>query len=82
MVFVPVKVKKTIEIEVPGLGSKIKEKRKASSKTVEQLANLAGITRQHWHQIENENFRDGLPYETLKAIENALKTDLGVKFND
>lgn len=82
MVFVPVKIKKTIEIEVFGLGKKIKAKRKTSGKTVEQLANLAGISRQHWHLIENENFRDGLPYETFKAIENALETDFGIEFND
>lgn len=81
MITTPVKVKKIIEIEVPNLGNKIKEKRKTSGKTVEQLADLAGITRQHWHQVENENFRDGLPYETLRAIENALETDLGVKFD-
>ena len=77
-----VKVKKTIEIDVPDLGTRIREKRKVSGKTVEQLATIAGITRQHWHLIENEKFANALPEETLRAIESALNTDFGVNFDD
>lgn len=80
--FKKVKIIKTVYREVPDLGQKIKRLRKTSGKTVEQLANLAGITRQHWYLIEKENFRDGLPYETFKAIEEALDASFGVKFDD
>lgn len=80
--FSSVKVKKTIEIDVPNLGTRIWEKRKLSGKTVEELSAIAGITRQHWYQIEKERFRDGLPLETLRAIEKALSVDFGVNCDD
>lgn len=77
-----VKVKKTIEVDVPNLGIRIREKRKVSGKTVEQLAAIAGISRQHWHLIENEKFKDALPEATLRGIESALNTNFGVDFDD
>ena len=75
-----VKVKRTIEIEVEGLGEKIYKARKASGQTVESLAQKAGISRPYWYDLENEKIRDGLPEETLRNIEKALEQDLGVSF--
>lgn len=77
-----VKVKRIVEVEVQGLGSKIQKARKASGETVETLAQKAGITRQYWYDVEKEYLRDGLPEETLRSIEKALDQDLGVSFND
>ena len=80
MLTTKVKVKRTIEIEVEGLGEKIQKARKASGKTVEYLAQKAGISRPYWYDVENEKIRDGLPEETLRNIEKALEQDLGVFF--
>jgi transcriptional regulator with XRE-family HTH domain len=74
-----VEVFKTIKIEVPGLGGKIKEARQAKMNeghTVASIAAAAGMTSQNLHQIEKE--RHKLPIETLRLIEAALDADFGV----
>nr|WP_199326314.1 helix-turn-helix transcriptional regulator [Nostoc parmelioides] len=68
----------TFSKEYPGLGEKIKNLRKASSKTITELAAEAGISANHWSRIEREQVQD-LPIETLRGIEKALKTELGVE---
>ncbi|MBN4004214.1 MULTISPECIES: helix-turn-helix domain-containing protein [unclassified Nostoc] len=68
----------TFSKEFPGLGEKIKELRKASSKSVTELAAEAGISANHWSRIEREKVQD-LPIETLRGIEKALGTELGVQ---
>ncbi|WP_414756518.1 helix-turn-helix domain-containing protein [Anabaena sp. CCY 9910] len=68
----------TFSKEYPGLGEKIKNLRKASSKTITELAAEAGISANHWSRIEREQVQD-LPIETLRGIEKALKAELGVE---
>lgn len=63
--------------EYPGLGKKIKELRQKSSKTMTELAAAAGISVAHWNRIEKEGIQE-LPINTLRGIEKALETDLGV----
>lgn len=67
--------------EFPGLGRKIKELRQQSQKSLTQLAAEAGISVPHWNRIENERVQD-LPIETLRGVEKALETDLGVNLGD
>ncbi len=67
--------------EFPGVGSKIKEARKASDKPLTLLCAEAGISSPHWHRIENEKVGE-VPIETLKNIEKALNIDLGIDLND
>ena len=78
------KVVRTIEVEVPNLGDRIKkarEKAKASDgRSLTQLAALAGMTTANWYRIESEKF-NSLPFETLKRMESALGTDFGVVIN-
>lgn len=75
-----VKIRRTVEAEVSGLGSRIKKARKADNRSVETLASLAGISRGYWYDIEAEVVRDTLPEETLRRIELALGKDFGVDF--
>lgn len=68
----------TFSKEFPGLGEKIKNLRKASRKTMTELAAEAGISTNHWSRIEREKVQD-LPIETLRGIEKALGAELGVE---
>jgi len=77
-----VKIRRFVDIEVNGLGSRINQARKADGRSVEVLAGEARISRSYWHDIEAEKIRDSLPEETLRRIENVLNIDLGVNFND
>lgn len=76
-----VKVRRTIDTEVEKLGSRIRQARKSSGKTMEWLAGNAGISRVYWYDIENEKIRESLPEETLRKIEQVLGVDFGVKFD-
>jgi GIY-YIG catalytic domain len=77
-----IKIRRYTDIEVEGIGAKIKQARKASGRPVELLAGEAGISRAYWHDIEAERVRDALPEDTLRRIEKVLNVDFGVKFND
>jgi transcriptional regulator with XRE-family HTH domain len=77
-----VKVRRSIDVEVEGLGAKIQKAIKSDGRAVKVLANAAGMSRVHWYDIESEKIRDSLPEETLRKIEEVLGVDLGVKFND
>lgn len=77
-----VKIRRYTDIEISGLGGKIRQARKADGRSVEVLAGEAEISRSYWHDIEAERIRDALPEDTLRKIERVLGIDLGVKFND
>lgn len=77
-----VKIRRYIDIEVKGIGEKIKQARKTDGRSVEVLAAQAEMSRSYWHDIEAERVRDTLPEDTLRKIEQVLGVDLGVKFND
>lgn len=78
-----VKVIRTLEIEVPSLGQKIKEARNKikneKGKTITDLASASGMSAQNWYRIENE--RQTLPEETLRLMEAALEFSFGVSFD-
>lgn len=76
-----VKVRRSVDIEIEGLGEKIKQARKADGRSVEVLAGKAEISRAYWHDIEAERVREALPEETLRKIERVLNIDLGVWFD-
>ncbi|WP_315791691.1 helix-turn-helix transcriptional regulator [Fischerella sp. JS2] len=76
------KVRRTVEKEVPGLGEKIKQAREADERSLEAICSEVGISRVYWYDIEAERVRSALPEETLRKIEKVLGVDLGVKFND
>ena len=66
--------------EVEGLGDRIRRERKASPKTITQLAAEAGISVAYWNRIETEKLVS-LPIETLRAIEKVLEVSLGVSID-
>lgn len=73
-------VKKVVEqvLEVPGLGSRIKDARQGSKESLVKLCERAGISRQYWYGIESESINHPLPLETLRAIEEVLDTSFDV----
>jgi transcriptional regulator with XRE-family HTH domain len=74
-------MKISFEKEFPNIGNKIKKARQESGKTLTELAFAAGISTNHWIRIEKEGVKV-LPESVLRGIEQALKIDLAVKYND
>ncbi len=79
-----VKVRRIIklEVDVPGLGDRIKQAREARGRPVTQMAKEVGISRNYWYQLETEAVLGGVAEETLRKIEEVLGVDLGVQFDD
>ena len=69
------------EIDIPGLGERLRQARLQSKRSVASLATAAGISRHYWYQLEGEAVLSGVTIETLRNIEQALGADLGVDFN-
>lgn len=78
-----VKVRRIVkqEVDVPGLGDRIKKAREASDRPVTKLASAAGISRNYWYQLEAEAVLGGVAEETLRKVEEVLGVDFGVKFD-
>ncbi len=72
------KVSRTIHVDAPGLGQRIKEARKADYRTITKLAAAADMTTANWYAIEGEAIK-ALPIETLHRIEKMLGVDFGRK---
>lgn len=79
-----VKVRRIIklEVDVPGLGDRIKQAREARGRPVTHMAKEVGISRNYWYQLEAEAVLGGVAEETLRKIEEVLGVDLGVQFDD
>lgn len=65
----------TLSVDIPGLGSRIKQIREAKNIPPTQLAALAGMSTANLYRIESETTKS-IPRETLKALSNALGEDL------
>jgi transcriptional regulator with XRE-family HTH domain len=80
----PVKVRRIVkqEVDAPGLGAQIREAREADDRSVAALSKAAGISRNYWYQLEAEAVLGGVAEDTLRAIEQVLGVDFGVKFKD
>ncbi|NMF66922.1 transcriptional regulator (plasmid) [Brasilonema octagenarum UFV-E1] len=76
------KVRRTVDKEVPGLGQRIKEAREADERSLEVICAEIGISRVYWYDIEAERVRNALPEETLRKIEKVLGVNLGVNFDN
>ncbi len=73
------KVIRVIEVDAPGLGQMIRRAREKDPRNMTQIAAAAGMSTQNWYRIEDE--RQSLPEETLRAIEQALGVDFGIRFD-
>ncbi len=75
------KVRKTIDIEVPGLGEKIRKARESDSRSLAEICRQIPMTPMNWYKIEASETK-ALPIETLRRIEEVLGVDFGVSFDD
>ena len=75
------KVRRVTEIEIPGLGEKIKRAREQDPRSLVDICQIVGMTTSNWYRIEKE-ITKYLPIETLKKIEEVLNVDLGVSFDE
>lgn len=74
-------VVRRIKLTIPDLSQKIKQAREKDGRSVQVLATLAGISTAYWYQIEH-NKRQWISEQTLRGIEQALGTNLGVDFDE
>ncbi|MBV6626650.1 MAG: helix-turn-helix domain-containing protein [Rivularia sp. (in: Bacteria)] len=74
------KVKKILETDVPGLGSRIRQAREADSRSLAEICRQVGMTTMNWYRIEAEETK-ALPIETLRRIEEVLGVDFKVKLD-
>jgi len=70
-----VRVRKTEDFDVPGLGQQIEAVRKADGRSLQAISDAAGMTRQHWREIELGNVKT-LPWETLQKMQQVLGVTL------
>ena len=75
------KVRKNIDVEVPGLGQQIRKARKLDRRSLIQICELVDMTPMNWYKIEAEETK-ALPIETLRKIEEVLGVNFGVKLDD
>ena len=75
------KIKKTIYIDAPLLGAKIRRARKCDPRTLAVLCQEAGISNNYWFLIEEEK-RETVPEETVRKIEKVLGCDFGLDFDE
>lgn len=66
------------EINVPGLGQRIRDARHKTGRTITQLAAEADISVANWYAIEQERVKV-LPITTLKRIEQVLGVNFEVE---
>lgn len=74
------KIRKNVDVEVPGLGEEIRKARKVDHRSLIQICELVGMTPMNWYKIEAEETK-ALPIETLRKIEEVLGVDFGIKLD-
>lgn len=72
------KVRKVIDVEVPGLGVRIKAAREVDPRSLTEICAQISMTTMNWYRIEAEQTK-ALPLETLRKIEEILNVDFGVE---
>lgn len=75
------KVRKIIDIEVAGLGDRIREARERDRRSLAEICRQMPMSTMNWYRIEASEHK-ALPIETLRRIEEVLGVDFGVKFDD
>lgn len=76
------RVRQIRQVEVPGLGDRIKQARLDSRKSLDQICDEVGVSRTYWYDVEKETLKGALSLENLRKIEQALNVDLGVRLDD
>ena len=66
----------SVEIEVPGIGEKIREARERDDRSLAAICREVGMSRFNWYRTEKE---EGVtPLTTLRKMESVLGIDLGL----
>lgn len=73
------KLVERVEVEVAGLGEKIKKARKKDERSLKALCDAVGMSSQNWYRIEQE--KQELTLGTLRKIELVLGVSFGVNVN-
>lgn len=73
------KVRKTIDIDAPGLGDRIKRAREADPRSLAEICRQIPMSPMNWYKLEKEETK-AIPLETLERIEDVLGVDFGVEF--
>ena len=76
------RIRQVKEIEILGLGERIKTARLDSNKSLEQICDLVGVSRTYWYDIEKETLKGALSIENLRKIEQVLGVSFGVVFDE
>ncbi len=82
MLAAKMRIRQIREIEVEGLGQRIKQVRLSSSKSLEQICNEVKVSRTYWYDIEKETLKGALSVEKLRKIEEVLGVDFGVRLEE
>ncbi len=75
------KVRKVIDVEVPGLGERIKEARETDRRSLAEICRQMPMSVMNWYKIEASETK-ALPIGTLRRIEEVLGVDFGVSIDD
>ncbi len=78
MISARMRIRQVREIEIEGLGERIKQARLDSRKSLEQICDEVGVSRTYWYDIEKETVRGALSIENLRKIEEVLGVEFGV----
>ncbi len=78
MVSAGMRIRQVKEVEIEGLGERIKQARLNSTKSLEQICEEVEVSRTYWYDIEKETLKGALSVENLRKIEEVLGVDFGV----
>lgn len=68
------------ELEIQGLGQRIKAARQSDPRSLTALSKAVGVSRSYWYALEKDSVPDGLAEGTLRKIEAVLGVDFGITF--
>lgn len=75
------KVRKTIDIEIPSLGERIRRAREADRRSLAEICRQIPMTTMNWYKIEAEETK-ALPIETLRRIEEVLGVNFSINLDE
>ena len=82
MISTRMRIRQVKEVEIEGLGERIKQARLDSRKSLEQICDEVGVSRTYWYDIEKETVRGALSIENLRKIEEVLGVNFGVNLEE
>ncbi len=82
MISAKMRIRQVKEVEIEGLGERIKQARLNSIKSLEQICDEVGLSRTYWYDIEKETLKGALSIENLHKIEEVLGVSFGVNLEE